>query len=346
MGVLLKPFEAVIGLLSDTKKSTGTMDSASKMVTNGWKTLETGFEIAHPAMKNFAKQLGTFTDLIGALNVLDRAYEWISPQKRADWTWQKYLSQATLTVSHTLEGLNFFKTAGFFDLGSFASEVAPGIIPLEVMKFSFYLPASIFGIWHSAVVMGEQSEKVASLEGKVTKWTDRLLAGQNKAHFLNVEIPQKLQQIAQEMTPLANKMNDEGLDRNETRTYSRLVNRQRRWLSYAEELRNGDESASLKADCQKKINGYTANVTVAEANKGKVQTKEWLGIANNVGKLAMGIIGLIGIFMGLFALPVFAATFAAGWFATHGLNFAKGIYEERNKVEAYQKPHLAAAAAA
>src|SRR5262245_8566613 len=98
MNYLFAPIDAVLGILSDAKKSVSTMDSASKMLTNGWKMVETSAQIAHPAVTNLAKQFSNFSDLVGAFNILDRLYEWISPKKRQDWTWQNYISKASLTV--------------------------------------------------------------------------------------------------------------------------------------------------------------------------------------------------------------------------------------------------------
>ncbi|CRX37845.1 hypothetical protein [Estrella lausannensis] len=342
MSVVLKPFEWITGFGSDVKKSTGTLDSFSKVVSNGWKAIEVGAQVSNPAIKNVMKQFGAFSGLVGALNIVDRGYEWFSPKKREDWTWQKYVSQSALTVSHGLEFSSFLHNAGAINLGSFISPIAPGVVPLEVVKNTFYIPASFFGIWHSAISMGKQDAKVASLEGKVQKWTDRMQsAAADKDKFLDEVARAKLQVLGDEIGNIKSRADADGnLDDADTRLVAKLENRQRRWTVYVEQLENGEESATLNGDCQKKIDGYNANVDIEKQNSGKVKTKEWLGIANNVGKLVLGILGLVALFVGFAASTVFVASFAAGWFATHTLNLAKSLYEERNRPQSYRKPHL------
>lgn len=342
MSVVLKPFEWITGFGSDVKKSTGTLDSFSKVISNGWKAIEVGAQVSNPAMTNVMKQFGAFSGLVGALNIVDRSYEWLSPKKREDWTWQKYVSQGALTVSHGLEFSSFLHQAGAINLGSFASQIAPGFVPLEVVKNTFYIPAAFFGIWHSALAMGKQDAKVASLEGKVQKWTDRMQnAAADQAKYTNEVVLPKLQAIANDIATVKGRADAEGkLDVADTRLVAKLENRQRRWAAYADELNDDGESATLNADCQKKIDGYNQNVAIEKQNSGKVKTKEWLGIANNVGKLVLGILGLVALFVGFAASVAFVASFAAGWFATHALNLAKGLYEERNKPQFYAKPHL------
>lgn len=343
MNIVLKPVEGIFGVLSDAKKQTGTMDAASKMLTNGWKAIEVGAEIAVPAMTNITKQFVAFQGLVGALNIVDRTAEWFSPTKRKDWTTQKYLSQGALTVSHGLEFANFLNQAGVVSLGSFASQVAPGIVPLEVVKNTFYIPASIFGIWHSAIAMRKQDDTVANLTAKIAKWSDRAQRGanadQNVVDGFRNEVVQKINSFNVRIADLNQKRTAGTITDKENAKFTKLETRLRHWTVYRDELNVGP-SATLAADCNHKVDGYRANEAAANVNRGKAKTKEWLGIANNVGKLVMGIIGLVATFIGLFASTVFVASFAAGWFVTHTMNFAKGIYEERNKALTFQKPDL------
>lgn len=343
MSAILKPFEWVTGFGSDVKKNTGSLDSFSKMATNGWKVIETAAEVSNPSVTNVMNQFKGFSALVSTLNIVDRASEWFSPKKREEWTWQKYVSQSALTVSHGLEFTSFLHQAGFVNLGSFASQIAPGIVPLEVAKNTFYIPASLFGIWHSAKAMGKQDAKVASLEGKVQKWTDRKQqAAADPARFIADVVKPKLAAVGEKLAKLDEKkaaVDGGKLDDEDNRVYAKLEMRHRRWTTYQEELED-DESALLNTDCQKKIDGYNRNLGIEKQNSGKFKTKEWLSIANNVGKFVLGILGLVAIFVGFAASVAFVASFAAGWFATHTLNLAKNLYDERNKAQSYVKPHL------
>lgn len=330
------PLQSVIGVLSDAKKSTGTLDSACKMVTYGWKSIEVGFGVSSPVMTNLSKQFAGFSGLVSALNVLDRAYEWVSSKKRAEWGWQKYVGQSALTVSHTLEFTSFLNRTGVVNLGTFGSEVAPGVVPLDIVKYCFYIPASTFGIWHSTIVMGKQDKIIDDLNGKVTKWTDR------KQEDLNQFIPAKLAKIGQEQAALSNKWVGKTIEGEDAKRVEKLEHRHHRFTAYQDEWNDHGTRTAFEADCDTKRVGYESCLPIAEANSGKVKTREWLNLAQFVGKLVMGIIGLIGTFFGLFVSALFTASFAAGWFVTHTLNFAKGVYEQdiRNKPRDLPIPHF------
>lgn len=136
----------MIAELSYMKNKTATLESACKIVCQGLKALEVGANFSSPGMKQLTDQMGAFTDLTGALNIVDRAHDWFSNEQ---WTWKKYIEKSALTVCHSLDTVSFLHKAGAIDLGNFTRWMAPGFVPLELTKNLFYIPASICGIWSS-----------------------------------------------------------------------------------------------------------------------------------------------------------------------------------------------------
>lgn len=88
---------------------------------------------------------------------------------------------------------------------------------------------------------------------------------------------------------------------------------------------------------EKKVE-WVKRTEIAKSNKKKVNTKTWLGIANNVGKLALGVIGLVGLAVGIATNPWFVLAVAVGWFATYTFGFTKWVYGNYNKPTTIVKP--------
>lgn len=339
-------------VLSETKSKTGTLDSMSKMAVFGCKTAQ-AFGATGPVVSNVGKAFGGFTFVVGGLNILERAHEWATvisdPEKRKSFTGPKYASLSFLTASHGLEFLNAGHKMGIWNLGAFASEVAPGIVPLEVIKNIFYIPASVCGIWHSFLAMGKQDEKVADWEVRKTKWVSRLEhATTQGAHFLEHIIPDKLQEIGARIDLIHQERGAREPTADEQHRVTRLQNRLARWTLYRDELKGDAPSQTLKEDCDLKIDGYQTVVDNEVKNSGKLKTKEWLSVVNNIGKFVFGILGLVAAFflaVEVATCAAFVATVAIGWFVTHFFNLAKGLYENReeNKIINTKnlRPHLA-----
>lgn len=113
-----------------------------------------------------------------------------------------------------------------------------------------------------------------------------------------------------------------------------------------EELKNKpvsellDKEAQLIKDCDWKAKAWAKNVESAKYNVGKEKTKNWLGIANNIGKLVIGLTCLIGIFTGIAFNPIFILCVSIGWTATHIFGLAKELYGIYNVQKKIEKPHL------
>lgn len=266
-------------------------------------------------------------------------FEGFQRESHRSWTKQKYISQGAFCAGNALEFTSLINQVGIINLGSFAREVAPGIVPLEIIKNMFYIPAFIFGIWHAISTIAENDKKIAELESNLQKWSLRRLEGQNRNDFQERGIPGKLRELGEKKTLLLQKKWASGLNKEEKRAYSRLENRFRRWTNYAEEALRG-ESTLFEADCQKKIIGYQLNLTTSQANSGKLKTREWLDIVVLVFKLAIGIIGLVATYAGYFASPLYIASFATGIAITTTLSIAKFIYVEFNPIKQLTTPHL------
>lgn len=81
--------------------------------------------------------------------------------------------------------------------------------------------------------------------------------------------------------------------------------------------------AKVKALCDKKIEHWGDVKETLENNASKLKVKYMWDLANNVGKLVFGIMGLVGFFVGVSTLPLFVLTLSIGWIATEACGLGK-----------------------
>jgi len=342
MQTFLKP----IGFFGDLKNTTATMDATCKAFVTGAQAIKEVAGVASPVIENIAGQAKVFSGLAGAGNIFERMRDWSDYFGGKAWTGAKVGQNVCLTVSHGIEFGSFLQKIGCFNFIGYnplAIGLAPAVVPLEVVKNTFYIPASVCGIWNSFQSICKQNSKVATLDAKKIKWEGRkALAADDKAKLVVNRL--------NEHATLAGK-NAPDLTPVEAERFAKLTKNLPKWTAYDNEMKaNANVSASFDKVCDFKINGYDQNIKTESSNSYKVRTKEWLNIANNVGKFALGIFGLVlvalAVFVGFTACTAITASVACGWFATHMFNVAKNIYEDKNKLDAVVKPSWKAAAAA
>lgn len=360
-------------MLNDIKNNTDPADKACKVVTNAVKLADKainvsgGSQVWEPISK-FAGQLNVFNGLVGAFNFINRANEFVSPARMmqgkkvvSDYRWKcwkkcsgkavegskdfdknknvfkddgywsvtKLVSQIFLTIAHSVAFVQFWEVLGLVAYGAASSF-------LGLAKNILYIPAATFGIIAGGISLSESKHHVNNVARKIHNWQDKL-GGENGEDFKKADLLKhydvKLQARKVELK--------ETTDTKAQAALQAKINKYTQFITDINNVTDGDklsEDTKFHKYCTVKLEGWGKNLETAKVNKGKTQTKTWLGIANQVGKLAFGILAIVGFAVGIATNPWFVLALSAGWVATHTLGLTKWLYGNYNKVADIKAP--------
>lgn len=340
--------KAPINCLEIIKGETASLDKATKMVKTGYSALVPIVGSYEP-MTNLVKVIEPFNGLFAGLHILNRVSElasgkWMFWDKKVvgknifsddgKFTAQKTVGNIFLTTAHAIEFASFGAKLGFYSLGS-------ALVPLTLAKNILYLPASSLAISDAVEKMKNADQYVKNAANKVNKWADRLVEPQDPqlsvkdglAAKYKAKIYEAEKKIADTTNPISSKEKE------------KLQRKLLIWNQYVEELDSvGDvkdlpQDSALKTISEYKITAWTANLGKVESNRGKEKTKSWLTIVESVGKIAFGILALVGLVFGIALTPAFMITLAVGLFVTNTIGLSKILYGKYNSMEKIQKPH-------
>ncbi len=362
-------------LLNDIKNNTDPADKACKIVTNAVKLSDKAIELANGSqvwepISNLAEQLKVFNGLVGAFNFINRAHEFVCPAKMmqgkkivSDYRWKvgnkrsgkavgdvdsksfkdnknvfkddgywsvtKLISQIFLTIAHSVAFVQFWEVLGLVAFGA-ASSV------LGLVKSFLYIPAATFGIVAGGISLSESKHHVNNVARKVNNWKGKL-GGDNGENFKKADLLKhfnaKLQTRKAEIKEIE--------EPKEQAALQAKINKYTQFIADINTVTEGGKlgkGTKLHQYSTVKLEGWQKNEEVAKANKGKAQTKTWLGIASQVCKLVVGIIAIVGLFVGIATNPWFVIALSAGWFATYTLGLTKWLYGNYNKVADIRAP--------
>lgn len=400
--VVRKPLE----LANHIKNNTDLLDKSCKVIKQCSSALKAGAElagkVAYKPLMEFAKCCGIFSTLVGALNLINRAFEWICKGKKnvntdndyswkswkknktedvkyewmksnwsskgsssslskkdyekhlnnnrlqddGYWTWMKTANRVGLTAAHTLSLIDFLSVIGLFVLG-------PAGLILSTIKNVIYLPCSALDIADGAYKVKMAGKYVENSQNKVKKWTDRTKLGKDQ---IALKYNKKITDTQLKLDALKARMNLPQIALDEKNAIKNYIHQKTlkmgRWKTYITESqlsKDGKVSpeSQLAKDCQFKIKNWVKNVELTKSNAKKEKAKNWIGIAYNIAKVAMGIISLVGLALTVFSLvtcPVFAPAFllaaSIGWAGTELVGLSKECYGFFNPTVYVRKPHL------
>lgn len=289
-------------------------------------------------LSELAKSTNVVAKSISGLNIFNRMNEWLSksartPAGKKDYPWKfrnkrtvtknvfeldkywsgsKTASRVFLTAAHTIGFAKFlegFKVVALHPL----SGIAQGLI---------YVPTALCTLGSDYQVHRDANTTVSNADHKVQNWT-------NKLEVLNGNDPEKKAELLEKYTV---KLESAGKD-------SKTEDKIRKYEAYIAAFtvpgnNNNEQDGSVKdADaakeyCELKLKKWTKVQDTVKKNAEKIKTKNWLDVANNTGKLAFGIFGLVGFFMGISTLPAFMLAFSVGWIVTESFGLAKWAYSK------------------
>ena len=411
MGPVVNVVQKPVELANHLKNNTDLLDKSCKVIKQSSSAVKAGAELAGKAaygpLMEFAKCCGIFSTLVGALNLINRAFEWIvkgkknvnadndyswkswkknktedvkyewmksnwSPkepssssslssiskkeyEKRLNdnrlqddgyWTWMKTANRVGLTAAHTLSLIDFLSVIGLFVLG-------PAGLILSTIKNIIYLPCSALDIADGAYKVKMAGKYVENCQKKVKKWTDRTKLGRDQ---IVSKYNKKITDTQLKLDALNVKKNLPQTALAEKKAIEDYIHQKElkigRWKTYIRESKLSKDGkvspqSQLAKDCDFKIKNWVKNVDLTKNNAKKEKAKNWIGIAYNIGKVAMGIISLVGLVLTVFSLvtcPVFAPAFllatSIGWAGTELVGLSKECYGFFNPTVYVRKPHL------
>lgn len=315
--VIIDVATAPITWAGQVRSSIGAMDSLGKVATNTWKAAGIiGAE--SEVLDNVTGQLSAFNGVVGAANIFARGSFWVSLIGKKDAvSSKKVASEVFLTAANVAETTLWLGKTGIVALGA----AAPVI---ELVKNVALLPVSLCNIWNASDEIKKIDDTLRKKEAKVEKWTERKASLQaDKDLYVQARIDTckaKIDVIKAEKQGIKDAGNYTAELKKEFKArVTPLINKHDRWVEV-------QAQGKLDDFCDYKIAAHGEVVKAAEHNKGKVQTKNWLVIANAVMKLALGIIGLVILLAAITSIWLLALV-AAAWAATHALGFAKEMYD-------------------
>lgn len=309
---------APITWAGQVRSSIGAIDSLGKVLTNGAKAANImGAE--SEVLDNVTGQVSAFNGVVGAANIFARGAFWVSLiGKKDEVSSKKVAAEFFLTAANVAETTLWLGKVGL-DLGS----AAPII---ELVKTVVLLPVSFCNIWNASDEIKKIDTVLRQKEEKVEQWK-KFKSSTDKGLYIQGKIDELADQILTIKKEKHTKKADAKALGNPTVDLKKefkaritpLQNKQDRWI----EIRDQNK---IDAFFDYKIAAHGEVVKAAEHNKGKVQTKNWLVIANALMKLALGVLGLV-LLLASITTPWLLALVAAAWAATHALGFAKEMYD-------------------
>lgn len=198
----------------------------------------------------------------------------------------------------------------------------------------------------NAAILANEQEMVAQ-EAKLAVKKNRLITAKNEFaietdDLRKTDLQNEIDLLSAEIPDLEGKL-PQTLDSLEVKN-ANLQEKVNKYAIFIQNLNDVQANATELEETTfyefsaKKLSGWEKQLETAEKNKVKLDTKTWLDIVNNVGKLALGIIGIVGILLGFTMNPWFLVAVAAGWAITHAFNVAKEVYGNMEKAEPIVKP--------
>lgn len=317
--VLLEVVAAPFEIGAEIRGKIDIMEGAAKVLINGARVAEfAGTESA--SLGNVTGQLSIFTGFLSACSIFERGGFWVSLiGKKEPVSSKKVAGEVFLTAANVAETTLWLSKRGLFDLG-------PAAGPIEIAKNIILIPVSLCTIWSASDEIVKAGKAIEDKEAKVSKWADR-----KKLSILERKdyAQKKIDTLSDEIVKIANEKIDAektGLSPEDEEQFKNrfapLMKKHNRWVEI--------QSREDKFDklCDFKIENHGKILDVATHNKGKIQTKNWLVIANSVMKLALGILGLVIVLASITAVWVLALA-AALWTATHIIGLAKELFDLR-----------------
>lgn len=355
----LRGLQATAECAVKIKESTDTLDKFSKVISSSFRAAQ-GFGVSSQPLAKMVGQFETFSGLVGGFNIINRIADWSCKGKNGDYAWKfwkkkvddhtfcddgyksgaKVGNEALLTVVHGIDFTRFLGGVGAFDLG-------PAAAPLSLAKSIILLPVAALGIWDAAAKISNANRYVRNVANRVNKWATR--AGLGKVDLKNL-YDEKKAAAAAKIVALKDKIVDasENVRRRLGAEIEKLELKERRWSCYLKEidaLAEGEdtlpEGSQFRNDCEVKHKGWEKNYKVAKTNATREKTKSWLEIVGSIGKIALGVIGIVALFVGFMFNPAFIIATALAWTAIYTLGLTKNLYGMYNPIRQIEKPKLA-----
>lgn len=317
--VLLDVVTTPIEIAAQIRGKADIMEGAAKVVINGAKVAEIA-GAGSASLGNVTGQLGVFTGFLSACSIFERGGFWVSLiGKEEPVSAKKVTGEVFLTAANVAETTLWLGKTGLFDLGT----AAPVI---EIVKSIVLIPVSVCNIWNASDEIAKAGREVEDKAAKISKWSER-----KKLSLLERQkyVKEKIDPLIAEIGKIAiekKAAEKDGLSPEDEEQFKNrfapLMKKHGRWC----EIR--DEDGKFDKLCDFKIENHGQILAIAEHNKGKVQTKNWLVLANSLMKLALGVLGLVMVLASITVIWVLALV-AALWTATHIVGLAKELYDLR-----------------
>jgi len=319
MSIMIKAPVAATQLAFDAghkiKEKTGVSDKVAKIVRSNFELLRAGFNVTNAPIRALSSQLKQFCGIISGFHFIDRAWEWITPGKNGVYRWQvwkkdadgerlsewsevKTTSSVFLTAAHGFSFVEFVSGIGLMVFGPVAAIAT-------LAKNILYVPASFFGSIDCGQKIDSAEKKVVKLQTKQLKWHVRLT--QWNVSQISQYYAAKQARLSPAMTAI------EAARRNHIHNGAICQN-------------DANALSEVHQAFGRKVNQYNQAINVAKENARRSKNKNWFGLANNVGKFAIGIFSLGALGFGIMTLPYVVVATSAGWIATHAFGVGKELY--------------------
>lgn len=250
------------------------------------------FAAASALCANVIDRFTTIIDFCGALNIVNRIYEWSCVKFH---TWQKVASRVFLTASNAVESFLWLGKLGLYNLGKIAASAGAlsGVLGtvfrfLPIAKDGFAAVAFGFSTWNNAREIGEANEKIKEAKDKLDKWVAKKVPHDAVSDVTKAEENKKLLDKYQAKLDklVSTDVPEKTKDWKKQAADEYKIAKIKRLEKYIAEINDG-KSDALTVNRTYKVELYSAQIQ----NKNSDKKKCWLGITMDVLKIAIITIG-------------------------------------------------------
>lgn len=309
------------------------------------------------AFSNLSYQLKDAVTIFESIKIVDSIKLLCCPDENGKYflansknTIQKRLDRVCLAVNSCFKTVRGLNRAGFVKLGIMAKN-AIGKLPIFTLVMdAFILLSSVFSAWDSFIDgLPKGRAKIAAAKAKLEKWEQRPADIEklkvNDAATLDAfkkKYANKLQDITKKLNAakqqLANKQNELGL-MSESAEIDKLqaeisaIENKYEKINSRLQMIVAKDGAGLAYDLEKQnITGYGGKIhkwEVVEKNAHIPQNKNWMRVANSIGKIAIVALALTmaAIYGNALALPIALTILILGT-VVDSMGLTKILYDE------------------
>lgn len=296
-------------------------------------------------MKALSTELRDAATLFETVKIFGTIKQFVSRDKEGKYfltnshnTWQRRADRVCLAfhnVFKTIKGLN---RAGFVELGIMAKN-AIGKLPVFVLLMdSFIMLSSFFGTWDSlSDGIPKAEKKINHADAKLAKWQFRkeAIAQLSTKHVVDLsnfetDFRGKKERITHTLAAKEKALgeaNSSKATEKLSKEIEKLQAQQQKYDTRLEKIASHDCKGLAEELAKTKIDGKIRKWEVMRENANIPLNKNWLRVANNVGKIAIVAWAMLCTVLNTWSLPFYLSVLVVG-VIVDSMGITKMLYDE------------------